>query len=222
MNIILMGFGKMGKKISQLARNKGYIVGGFSSSSNPISNLDLRNVDVAIDFSTPETAFNNVKYALDNNIPVISGTTGWNNKLEKIKKICIEKNGAMLHSANFSIGMNIIFEANKKISCLIKNFNYKIKISETHHLQKKDMPSGSAIQLANDIKKNYNQNIPIDSKRIQNIVGDHSICYKSNEDILEIKHSAISRDGFALGALTAAEWIIGKKGVYSMQDVIKF
>ena len=217
-----MGFGKMGKKISQLATNKGYIVVGFSSSSNPTSNLDLQNVDVAIDFSTPETAFKNVKYALDNNIPVISGTTGWNNKLEKIKKICIEKNGAMLHSANFSIGMNIIFEANKKISCLIKNFNYKIKISETHHLQKKDMPSGSAIQLANDIKKNYNQNITIDTKRIKNIIGDHSICYKSNEDILEIKHSAINRDGFALGALTAAEWIIGKKGVYSMQDVIKY
>jgi 4-hydroxy-tetrahydrodipicolinate reductase len=175
--------------------------------------------DIAIDFSTPSTAFENISHAINSGIPVISGTTGWLNKLEEIEKLCKEKEGAFLYASNFSLGMNIFFELNKKLSNLMKNHNYESKIHEIHHIEKLDSPSGTAKTLAKDAEEILNNKIKITAERVENVSGTHTIIYSCKEDKIEIKHTAKNRDGFAMGALIAAKWIIGKKGIFSMNDV---
>ena len=222
MNIAIFGYGKMGKKISEHALKKGHKILIKSTSKNPANKSDLSNVDVVIDFSTPNSAFENISYAINNKIPVISGTTNWLNKIDQIQKLCNKNNGAFLYSSNFSLGVNIFFNINRRLAELMKKQNYKVSISETHHTEKLDSPSGTAITIYNDIKKNKNEEeIPINSNRKSNEIGTHEVNYTSDIDNLTIKHVAKSRDGFALGALLAAEWIQNKRGFFTFEDVLK-
>ena len=222
MNIAIFGYGKMGKKISEHALKKGHKILIKSTSKNPANKSDLSNVDVVIDFSTPNSAFENISYAINNKIPVISGTTNWLNKIDQIQKLCNKNNGAFLYSSNFSLGVNIFFNINRRLAELMKKQNYNVSISETHHKEKLDSPSGTAITIYNDIKKNKNEEeIPINSNRKSNEIGTHEVNYTSDIDNLTIKHVAKSRDGFALGALLAAEWIQEKKGFFTFEDVLK-
>lgn len=230
MNIALLGYGKMGKTIEELAINRGHnIVLKVGSNSNKI---DFESVDVAIDFSIPSAAFINIKTCIEQGIPVISGTTGWLDMYDTIVELCKNNNGTFLYASNFSLGVNIFFELNRTLSQLIANRpEYKVAIEEIHHTEKIDAPSGTAISLAEDIISNSSYNnwtletpseseIGIVAKRIENVPGTHNIKYNSEIDTIEIKHTAHSRKGFALGAIIAAEWIADKKGVYTMRDVL--
>lgn len=221
MNIAIFGNGKMGKKISELAKKKGHDIIYTADSKTPATSLELSNTDVAIEFSTPNTAFKNIAHAINNDIPIVSGTTGWLDKIEKINNLCIKKNGAFIYSSNFSIGVNIFFELNKKLANLMKNQDYETKIHEIHHTQKLDAPSGTAISLQKEINNILKNKITISNDRINKVAGIHQVKYSSIIDEIEIKHTAKSRDGFAIGAIIAAEWIINKKGIYSMQDILK-
>ena len=220
MQIAIIGYGKMGKLITILAEKKGYDIVLKTNSNLPFEKCNLKDVDVAIDFSTPETAFNNISHAIKNNIPIISGTTGWLEKLEEIKKLCTKYNGAFLYASNFSIGVNMFFKINTELAKLMQNKNYKTSISETHHLEKLDKPSGTAKTLSEDIHKELKITPNIISHRIEKKIGTHEIMYESAIDNIKIVHEAKSRDGFALGALKAAEWIRNKNGIFSMQDVL--
>ena len=220
MQIAIIGYGKMGKLIAVLAEEKGYDIVLKTNSNLPFEKCNLKDVDVAIDFSTPETAFNNISHAIKNNIPIISGTTGWLEKLEEIKKLCTKYNGAFLYASNFSIGVNMFFKINTELAKLMQNKNYKTSISETHHLEKLDKPSGTAKTLSEDIHKELKITPNIISHRIEKQIGTHEIIYESAIDNIKIVHEAKSRDGFALGALKAAEWIRNKNGIFSMQDVL--
>lgn len=210
----------MGKLITVLAEEKGYDIVLKTNSNLPFEKCNLKDVDVAIDFSTPETAFNNISHAIKNNIPIISGTTGWLEKLEEIKKLCTKHNGAFLYASNFSIGVNMFFKINTELAKLMQDKNYKTSISETHHLEKLDKPSGTAKTLSEDIHKELKITPNIISHRIEKKIGTHEIMYESAIDNIKIVHEAKSRDGFALGALKAAEWIRNKNGIFSMQDVL--
>jgi 4-hydroxy-tetrahydrodipicolinate reductase len=220
MKIAIFGNGKMGKLISKIAKERGHHINAVSNSSNSATNIDLQNIDVAIDFSTPDTAFENIMHAINNDTPIISGTTNWLKKYEQVKKACIKSNGAFLYASNFSLGMNILFKLNKNLANLIKNYNYENIISESHHLEKLDSPSGTAITLRENIEEILQKKIEIKSNRTKNIIGTHSIKYTSDIDEIEIIHTAKSREGFATGAIIAAEWIINKKGVFSFEDII--
>lgn len=231
MNIAIIGYGKVGKTIEEILIEKGHNV-SLKLNRKPEAN-ELKNVDVAIEFSNPEVAFENISTLLENRIPTISGTTGWLDKLEDIKTINRENNSAFLYGSNFSLGVNLFFELNTYLAKLMKKHSdYKVEIEEIHHTQKLDAPSGTAISLANGIIENsdFNQweldqksseeNLPIFAKRIDNVPGTHTVSYISEIDTLEIKHTAHSRKGFALGAVLAAEWIHGKQGFFSMKDVL--
>jgi len=220
MKIAIFGNGKMGKLISKIAKERGHQINAVSNSSNSATNIDLQNIDVAIDFSTPDTAFENIMHAINNDTPIISGTTNWLKKYEQVKKACIKSNGAFLYASNFSLGMNILFKLNKNLANLIKNYNYDNIISESHHLEKLDSPSGTAITLRENIEEILQKKTEIKSNRTKNIIGTHSIKYTSDIDEIEIIHTAKSREGFATGAIIAAEWIINKKGVFSFEDII--
>ncbi|WP_185858601.1 4-hydroxy-tetrahydrodipicolinate reductase [Blattabacterium cuenoti] len=234
MNIAIIGYGKMGKTIEKIAKIRNHKISlCYDATPSPFL---LKNSDVAIEFSQPNSAFNNIKICIENELPVVCGTTGWLEKLEMIKKICIKKNGSFLYSSNFSIGMNLFFEINKKLSKLLFPYseNYEVQIEEIHHKEKIDKPSGTAISLAQDIinnnikktwtldNKKTKNNISIISKRCQNDVsGIHTVLYESKIENIEIKHKAHNRDGFAFGAVIASEWIKNKKGFFSMKDVLK-
>ena len=220
MKIAILGNGRMGKRISELAIERGHSIVAVSLSNKPAHSLDVNTADVAIDFSTPTTAFNNISHAIKNGIPVISGTTAWLDQLDKIHKLCEKENGTFLYASNFSLGMNIFFELNKKLSQFMKGRKYKTSIHEIHHKQKLDSPSGTAITLENDIKDISGENTNIKSDRIDGIAGTHTIIYSCSEDEIEIKHTAKNRDGFAMGAILAAEWIKEKKGVFTLDDVL--
>ncbi|MDC0204576.1 4-hydroxy-tetrahydrodipicolinate reductase [Flavobacteriales bacterium] len=220
MNIVLFGNGKMGKLIGKLATEKGHKIVAVSSSNNPTNSLDLSAIDVAIDFSTPTTAFENIKHAINNRVPVISGTTGWLDQLEVIEDLCKANNGAFLYASNFSVGMNLFFKLNKQLSLLMKNQQYESNIHEIHHAEKLDSPSGTAKKLAKDMGSILNNQPPITADRIESVLGVHSITFTSLEDEIEIKHTANNRNGFAIGAIRAAEWIIDKKGVFTLDDVL--
>jgi len=221
MKIAILGNGKMGKRVSELATERGHIISCISSSKNPATNLDLSIADVAIDFSTPTTAFDNISHAINNGIPVISGTTAWLKKLQDVINLCHEKNGAFLYASNFSLGVNIFFELNKKLAGMMKENNYESKIHEIHHAQKLDSPSGTAITIAEQMDEILKGKTPITSDRINDVHGTHRISYTSDVDEIEIIHTAKNRDGFAIGAIIAAEWIIGKKGIFSIKDVLE-
>ena len=231
MKIALFGYGKMGKVIEKIAKNRGHKI-IYRIDENSI-NYDLKKVDVAIDFSTPKAAFSNIKMALENSIPIISGSTGWLDNYNKAVKLCNEKNGAFLYASNFSLGVNILFEINRQLAKIMSNHpEYVIKMKEIHHTEKIDAPSGTAITLAESIiketdyqkwslNKDFKENeISIEAQRLSDKTGTHEIIYKSDIDEIKIKHAAVNREGFGLGAVIAAEWLIGKKGVFSMKDVL--
>ena len=220
MKIAILGNGRMGKRISELATERGHAIIVSSSSEKPAHSLDISTADVAIDFSTPTTAFNNIRHALESGIPVISGTTGWLDKLSEIEILCTNKSGAFLYASNFSLGMNIFFELNKKLAKLMKNYNYKSKIHEIHHIKKLDSPSGTALSLGEQMDNILAKNTSITSDRIEDVPGTHIVTYDSLVDKIEITHTAKNRDGFAMGAIISAEWIIGKKGVFRIKDVL--
>lgn len=218
MNIALIGYGKMGQLIEQIAIEKGHSITVIVNSSNPIENHNLKNVDVAIDFSTPKSAFQNIKFILSNRIPVVSGTTGWLNDIDKARKLANAKEIGFIYSSNFSIGVNIFFELNKRLSQLMQNhLEYKPSIKEIHHKSKIDSPSGTALSLHSQMSSN----IEIESERTENIPGTHIVNYDSKIDSISITHRAHNRMGFVSGALIAAEWIIDKKGSFSMSDILK-
>ena len=220
MKIAILGNGKMGKRIGELAKINGDKIVAVSSSNRPAISIDLSVADVAIDFSTPSSAFENISHAINSGIPVVSGTTAWLEKMQDIEKLCIERDGAFLYASNFSLGMNIFFEINKKLAELMKNHKYESQIHEIHHTEKLDSPSGTAIALAEQMENILNTKSQITNDRINNVTGTHQITYSSSVDEIEKKHIAKNRDGFAMGAIIAAEWIIGKKGVFSMKDVL--
>ena len=220
MKIAILGNGKMGKRIGELAKINGDKIVAVSSSNRPAISIDLSVADVAIDFSTPSSAFENISHAINSGIPVVSGTTAWLEKMQDIEKLCIERNGAFLYASNFSLGMNIFFELNKKLAELMKNHKYESQIHEIHHTEKLDSPSGTAIALAEQMENILNTKSQITADRIDDVPGTHQITYDSLVDEIEIKHIAKNRDGFAMGAIIAAKWIIGKKGIFSMKDVL--
>lgn len=230
MKIALLGYGKMGKVIEKIALERGHEIVLKKDSQDSFDGLN--NADVAIDFSIPDAAVQNITACLENNTPIVSGTTGWLHDYHKMVNLCKEKNGAFIYGSNFSLGVNLFFELNDYLAKMMAKFSqYNVSMEEIHHTQKLDKPSGTAISLANAIINHTSKNIwsienptPddvfIDVKRIDAVPGTHSIFYQSVVDTIEIKHIAHNRDGFALGALIAAEWIIGKKGVFTMKDVL--
>ena len=218
MNIALIGYGKMGQLIEQIALEKGHSISLIATSKNPINKQNFSGIDVAIDFSTPDSAYTNISQLLSKGIPVVSGTTGWLNKIQDIKKMALDNETAFLYASNFSIGVNLFFELNKKLNQLMHNrLDYKASIKEIHHTQKLDIPSGTALTL----KSQISNNIDIKSERIENVPGTHTVEYTSAIDSISITHQAHNRKGFVNGALLAAEWIINKKGCFSMSDVLK-
>lgn len=230
MKIALVGYGKMGKIIEELAVQKGHSIVATLNESPTLENLN--SPDVVIEFSNPEVAFDNIKFCLEQNIPVVCGTTGWLSKKQEIEKIAIENNTAFLYGSNFSLGVNLFFALNEKLAQMMQPFeDYVCQLEEIHHTHKKDAPSGTAITLAEGIIKNSkfnawkleeteDKNLGIFAIREDEVPGTHSVFYKSNVDEIEIKHTAFNRNGFALGAIVAAEWIIGKTGNFSMKDVL--
>jgi 4-hydroxy-tetrahydrodipicolinate reductase len=231
MKIALLGYGKMGQVIEKIALQRGHEIVVRKSIGDPFDGLE--NATVAIDFSAPAAAVENISAALNLGIPVISGTTGWLQDYDKMVQLCIEKKSAFISSSNFSLGVNIFFELNTFLARIMSKFeDYNIGIEEIHHTQKLDAPSGTAISLAKGVIENSNyknwtmenpksDDILIEAKRIENVPGTHTVTYNSNIDLIEIKHLAHNREGFALGAVIAAEWIVGKQGVYTMKDVLE-
>lgn len=230
MKIALLGYGKMGKVIERIALERGHEIVLKKDGSNTFEGLST--ADVAIDFSAPTVAITNIATAINVGVPVVSGTTGWLEDYHVIEKLCNEKNAAFLYGSNFSLGVNLFFELNDYLARMMAKFkDYKVSMQEIHHTQKLDKPSGTAISLANAIINHTDKNnwaienpkeddVFIDVKRIDDVPGTHSVFYNSAVDFIEIKHVAHNREGFALGAIVAAEWIIGKKGVFSMKDVL--
>jgi 4-hydroxy-tetrahydrodipicolinate reductase len=229
--IALLGYGKMGQVVEKIALVRGHEIVLKKTSSNSFDGLE--SADVAIDFSVPLVAVANISAGLSANVPVVSGTTGWLENYHLIEKLCLEKNTAFLYGSNFSLGVNIFFEMNNYLAKIMSKFNqYSVSMTEIHHTQKLDAPSGTAISLANSIisnsdlddwtiEKQSTGKLFIDVQRIERVPGTHSITYDSDVDKIEISHIAQSRDGFGLGAVLAAEWIVGKKGVFSMKDVLE-
>ena len=233
MNIIIIGYGKMGKEVERICLQKKYkVLLKINSKNSSLLKQDiLRECDVAIDFSNSKTILKHTLFLIENGVPVVSGTTGWDDEINIAKEKCIKKNGAFLHSPNFSIGMNIFFELNNFLAKKMNTQNqYKASVNESHHKNKKDKPSGTAIKLANDISKNNDKiknwslekkTLPIYCERKGDIKGIHEITYNSNIDTISIKHNAHNREGFAKGAIIAAEFIKNKKGIFTMKDVIQ-
>lgn len=238
MKIALIGYGKMGKAIKEIAEERGHDIVLVIDLDNQkeLSTENLSKADVAIEFTGPESAFNNVMTCMKAGIPLVCGSTGWLDKLELARAACTENNAALLVASNFSIGVNIFFEVNKKLAeLMIPHPEYNVMMEEIHHTQKKDAPSGTAITLAEQIldkldrktqwvnhQTSEGDELSIISKRIDPAPGTHSIVYSSIIDDIEIKHTAHNRKGFATGAVVAAEYIVGKTGVYNMSDVLGF
>lgn len=230
MKIAIVGYGKMGKIIADLAEKKGHEIVARLSETPTSENLN--QPDVVIEFSNPEVAFNNIRFCLEQQIPVICGTTGWLAQKNEIEEIALQNKTAFLYGSNFSLGVNLFFALNQKLAQMMAPFSdYKCQLEEIHHTQKLDAPSGTAITLAEGIISNtnfeawkldetQNENLGIFAVREKEVPGTHSVFYKSQVDEIEIKHTAFNRNGFAAGAIVAAEWIIGKTGNFSMKDVL--
>jgi len=230
MKIALLGYGKMGQVIERIALERGHEI--VLKKDETSSFEGLSNADVAIDFSVPTAAVSNISSCFHANVPVISGTTGWLEHYDEIATLCAAKNGGFISSSNFSLGVNIFFELNDYLAKIMSKFDsYKVEMEEIHHTQKLDAPSGTAISLAKGVIENSSytdwtienpeQNqIHIESKRIGTVPGTHTVTYNSSVDAIEIKHTAHNREGFALGAIIAAEWIVGKQGIFTMKDVL--
>jgi 4-hydroxy-tetrahydrodipicolinate reductase len=240
MNILILGYGKMGKIISEIAETRGHRISGKINIDNreELNSFDHTKIDVAIEFSQPEAAVENISWAMTRGIPVVSGTTGWLARKSEVENLTAEHKGAFFYASNYSIGVNIFFKVNEFLAKLMnETSDYQVSLEEIHHTEKKDAPSGTAITLAEGIIRNVNninrwhlngqtpeteQSLPITAKRIDPAPGTHIIRYSSEIDQIEISHTAHSRQGFALGAILVAEWIQGKKGVLSMDDFLSF
>jgi 4-hydroxy-tetrahydrodipicolinate reductase len=236
MNIVLIGYGKMGKTIEEIAIERGHHVVLKIDADNmaDFTKKNLEKADVAIEFTHPESAYDNISKCMDFGIPIVSGTTGWTERLEEIKTKCKKQNGTMLYASNFSVGVNIFFEINSCLAALMeKQKDYDVSMEEIHHTQKKDAPSGTAITLAEQILDkisrktvwvNHLSDNPLEleiiSERIDPAPGTHKVKYASPIDDIEIIHTAHSRKGFASGAVIAAEFIAGRKGIFTMKDVL--
>lgn len=238
MNIALIGYGKMGKAIEAIALKRGHRITGTLSSGSSAADWEaaLRDAEVAVEFTGPEAAFGNVNRCFDQRLPVVSGSTGWNSRIEEVKIRCEHMGAAFLHASNFSIGVNIFFAINKRLAVLMDGRQeYSVDIEEVHHLQKKDAPSGTAITLAEQIVNRLNRKerwmmaeagggpeaVPVKALREDGVPGTHRVSYDSPTDRIDIIHTAHNREGFAMGAVLAAEFIGEKrKGVYTMADVL--
>ena len=236
MKIALIGYGKMGKAIEEIAVSKGHeiVLKIGASNTSDFTKENIQKADVAIEFTGPHTAFENISKCIQWAVPVVCGSTGWLDHFEKAKKLCEEEKGCLLYASNFSIGVNLFFEINKQVAALMEPYeNYDVSMTETHHTEKKDAPSGTAISLAEQIlaqigrkKKWVNEasretsNLIIRSERINPAPGTHTISYDSPIDSIEITHTAHSRKGFASGALLAAEFTNKKIGIFTMKDVL--
>ena len=233
MKIALFGYGKMGKEIEQIALKRGHeIVLKIRENEK----YDISKADIGIDFSVPNAALHNIINCFKNNVPVISGTTGWLDDYDKALAVCKENKGSFIYASNFSIGVNLFFELNKSLAKMMNpHKDYSLDVEEIHHTKKLDTPSGTAISIAEQIIKNSSKSnweliensvkkdsnsVPILAKRILDTPGTHKVSYKSEIDSIEIKHIANNRKGFALGAIIAAEWLIKKNGIYTMKDVL--
>jgi len=231
MKIALLGYGKMGQVIERIAQERGHEIVLKKDENNTYDGLST--ADVAIDFSVPTAAVPNISNCFLANVPVVSGTTGWLEHYDEMVALCSAKNGAFISSSNFSLGVNIFFEINEYLAKMMAKLDsYSIEMEEIHHTQKLDAPSGTAISLAKGVIENSNytnwtldepraDQIHINAKRIGTVPGTHTVTYNSAVDSIEIKHTAHNREGFALGAVIAAEWIVGKHGVFSMKDVLE-
>jgi len=256
MNIIILGYGKMGHEVEQVALQRGHIIIARIDNSSELENLKTLKSEkrsdseevVAIEFSTPATALNNIYRCFDMNIPVVCGTTAWYQHLDEVKSRCENENQALFYAPNFSIGMNIMFMLNKQLAKLSENYNYRLSLTETHHIHKLDKPSGTAVKLAEDIIEN-NDNykswelnqltidnlqltsnneqltiskvLPVEAIREGDVFGIHEVKAESDCDIIQLRHEAFSRKGFATGAVIAAEFLLGKKGIFTMENLIK-
>ncbi|MDO7138377.1 4-hydroxy-tetrahydrodipicolinate reductase [Algibacter lectus] len=231
MNIALLGYGRMGQTIEQIAIKRGHNI--VLKVDKDDTDYDITKADVAIDFSIPNVAFNNISNCLNNNVPVISGTTGWLDNYDNAVALCEEKKGAFIYASNFSLGVNIFFELNKTLAKMMSTLEqYNVSMEEIHHTKKLDAPSGTAITLAEGIINNNphydgwmlddkaDKKLPIVAKRIEDVPGTHTVTYQSEVDTITIDHVAHNRQGFALGAVIASEWIVGKTGVFTMNDVL--
>lgn len=236
MKIILLGYGKMGREIEQIALKRGHDIIAKVDISNAASltRSQLSKADVAIEFTTPESVVDNIYKCFDADVPVVVGTTGWLHQLEEVKKVCMEKKKGLFYTSNFSIGVNIFFRVNTFLAKIMDRYeDYDVSIEETHHVHKKDAPSGTGISLASQVigqmkRKEVWVNhatanmheLSIISKREGEVPGTHTVTYNSAVDKIEIKHEAFNRKGFALGAVMAAEFMKGKKGIYGMDDLL--
>lgn len=236
MRILLIGYGKMGRTLEQIATQRGHQIVGAIDVTNYtlLSSFSGANVDAAIEFTHPDSAFNNVSYCLQNNIPVVCGSTGWLDRFTEATSICETNNGAFFYASNYSVGVNLFFHFNEYVASKMQAYpHFQVSVKEIHHTQKVDKPSGTAITVADGIRSNYpgkdgwllapeqaTDKISITSERIGNVVGTHVIRYESDNDTIELMHDAHSRTGFAEGAVMAAEWLQNKKGVFGMKDML--
>ena len=236
MNIALIGYGKMGKEIEQIALSRGHkialIVDTHNASTYTMN--ELKKADVAIEFSTPDSALNNIYKCFEAGVPIVVGTTGWLDKLAEVKKACQDKKQTLFYTSNYSIGVNLFFNLNQQLAKLMnRHKEYNVSMEEIHHIHKLDAPSGTAISLANQVLENIeekkkwvnvqteNKNeLGIVSKRLDEVPGTHTVTYRSDIDEISISHIAFNRKGFALGAVVAAEWIRDKKGIYGMEHLM--
>lgn len=237
MKIALLGYGKMGQEIERIATKRDHEIVVIIDNLDDWEELGekLSEVDVAIDFSTPSSAVENIYHCFDAGVPIVIGTTGWLDDFDQVKKDCLERNQCMFYAPNFSIGVNLFFRLNRDLAGIMAEWpDYEISIEETHHIHKQDAPSGTAIALANDIITSSErkdrwvrdqveapQELGIKSYRTENVPGTHVVKYESDEDIIEIRHTAKSRKGFAMGAMLAAEWVAGKKGFFDIRNILE-
>lgn len=243
MNILLLGYGKMGKTIEQIALQRGHQIAGRIDADNhaDLETLPADAVDVVIEFSSPESAFDNIMVCLDRGWPVVCGTTGWLNRRAEVEQRCAKQKGAFFYASNYSIGVNLFFRLNRTLAQFMRHYpSYKVSMTEIHHTEKKDAPSGTAITLAEGlmeqltnkqrwvVKGNDNESpkseltdaVEIESLRQGTVPGTHTVRYDSDVDRIEITHIAHSRQGFAVGAVIAAEWLAGRQGVFGMDDLL--
>ena len=237
MKIALFGYGKMGKEIEKILLERGHSVTHKISSKDDLNSIDFSATDAVIEFSTPESAQKNIAFCLNNNLPIVIGTTGWYDHFDELAKLCSDKKSAMIHATNFSLGVNLFFTLNTQMAKLMNNYpEYNCSVKEIHHTEKVDAPSGTGISIAEQIitettnlSKWENVKPPetlntgilaLASERLPNVPGTHEVVYENSIDKIEIKHTAHSRIGFALGSVVAAEWIFGKTGIFTMKDLM--
>ncbi len=236
MKVALFGYGKMGKEIETVLLDKGHSISHKTNSSTQLFQLDFTDTDVVIEFSTPSTAKFNIEFCINNQLPIVVGTTGWYHHLAELSELCQLKNGSLLYGTNFSIGVNIFFKVNEYLAEIMDKFNdYNCEVKEIHHTEKLDAPSGTGITIANQIinkidrleqwenlpsnQINNLKTLPLESERLPNVPGTHIVKYENEIDKIELIHTAHNRKGFALGSVLAAEWLLNKKGIYEMKDV---